>query len=228
MIGCKVLENLIRTFKYNPPKTPLDFIHIDSSIAVLNKPHGLLTVPGRPETHSDSLLTRLRKEVFGALLVHRLDLDTSGVIIFARTASSQVFLSKQFENRNPKKTYLARVKGHISNDKGKIDLPIIVDWPNRPRQKVCFETGKKSITYYKVIDREKNDISRVELRPITGRSHQLRLHMKSIGHPILGDPLYADEEAFKSSKRLELHSFKLEIPHPKTNEIQLFSASVPF
>lgn len=217
-----------RPFIYNPPKVPLEIIYIDSSVIVLNKPAGLLTVPGRPEDHSDCLLNRLRQEVFGALLVHRLDLDTSGVIIFARTSSSQVHLNKQFENRKPNKIYLARVHGHVQKEEGIIDLPIIVDWPNRPIQKVCFKTGKTCTTQYKVLNREDKDVSRVELKPITGRSHQLRLHMKSIGHPILGDPLYADEATFKASNRLQLHSFSLEIGHPKTGATQFFSTPVPF
>lgn len=219
---------MIRPFIYNPPKTALEIVHVDSSIIVLNKPAGLLTVPGRPEAHSDCLLTRLRKEVFGALLVHRLDLDTSGVIIFARTSSNQVNLSRQFEKRKTKKIYLATVNGHIEKDEGIIDLPIIIDWPNRPLQKVCFKTGKNSITKFKVLDRNKSKVTLVELSPITGRSHQLRVHMKSIGHPILGDPLYADETTFKASNRLQLHSFSLEITHPKTDQLMLFSTPVPF
>ncbi len=219
---------MIKPFKYNPPQIPLDIIYIDSSIAVLNKPSGLLTVPGKLPENYDSLLSRLRKKVFGALLVHRLDLDTSGVIIFARTASSQVHLNKQFENRQTKKTYIARVKGFLKENEGKIELPIIVDWPNRPIQKVCFKTGRESTTYYKVLEREKQRISRIELTPITGRSHQLRLHMKSIGHPIIGDPLYADAATIKAGNRLELHSFTLKIIHPKTNEPQTFSSKVPF
>ena len=219
---------MIRPFLYNPPKLPLEIIYIDSSIIVLNKPAGLLTVPGRPEIHSDCLLTRLRREVFGALLVHRLDLDTSGLIIFARTSSSQVHLNKQFETRKVKKVYLARVKGHIEKNEGTIELPLIVDWPNRPIQKVCFNTGKNSTTKYKVLSRAKKNESWVELHPITGRSHQLRLHMKSIGHPILGDPLYADEATFEASNRLELYSVSLELLHPKTNTPCVFSAPVTF
>ena len=219
---------MIKTFKYNPPKKPLDIIYIDSSLVVLNKPEGLLTVPGKQEINFDSLLIRLRREVFGALLVHRLDLHTSGVIVFARTASSQVCLNKQFERRETKKIYIARVKGHIKKDEGKIDLPIIVDWANRPKQKVCAETGRKSVTYYKVLDREPQNVSRVELQPITGRSHQLRLHMKAIGHPIIGDPLYADNATFGKSNRLELHSYSLRINHPKTKKSNLFLVKVPF
>ena len=219
---------MIRPFKYNPPKTPLEIIYIDSSIVILNKPAGLLTVPGRPDSHCDCLLTRLRKEVFGALLVHRLDLHTSGTIIFARTAASQVHLNKQFELRQTKKTYIARVEGHLEKNKGEIKLPLTLDWPNRPRQKVCFETGKNAITFYKVLNCEIQNVSRIELHPITGRSHQLRLHMKSIGHPILGDPLYGNESSFLAAKRLQLHSHKLEITHPKSNKMQLYSAQAPF
>ena len=219
---------MVRPFIYDPPKTPLEIIYIDSSIIVLNKPAGLLTVPGKPVDHLDCLLTRVRKEVFGALLVHRLDLDTSGVIVFARTSSSQVNLGRQFEARIIKKVYLARVSGHLEKDAGMIDLPIIVDWPNRPIQKVCFETGKSSITKYKVLDRQTSNVSLIELNPMTGRTHQLRLHMKSIGHPILGDSLYADETTFRASKRLNLHSFSLEVIHPKTDENKVFSAPIPF
>ena len=219
---------MLRPFVYTPPQKPLEIIYIDSSVIVLNKPTGLLTVPGRPENHSDCLLTRVRKEVFGALLVHRLDLDTSGIIIFARTASSQVNLGRQFEERKTRKIYRATVSGHIKNDVGLINLPIVVDWPNRPIQKVCFETGKNSITRYKVLERPNAKVSLVELYPITGRTHQLRLHMKSIGHPILGDPLYADEKSFKASERLNLHAFSLEITHPKTDQTTIFSAPVPF
>ena len=133
---------MLRPFVYNPPLKPLEIIYIDSSVVVLNKPAGLLTVAGRPENHSDCLLTRVRKKVFGALLVHRLDLDTSGIIIFARTTSSQVNLGHQFEERRTKKIYRAKVSGHIKKDTGLINLPIVVDWPNRPIQKVCFEKHK--------------------------------------------------------------------------------------
>lgn len=215
---------MLRPFIYNPPKIPLDIIYIDSSVIVLNKPAGLLTVPGKPKEHSDCLLTRVRKEVFGALLVHRLDLDTSGAIIFARTSSSQIELGRQFEKRVTKKVYLARVSGHVEKDEGTIDLPIIVDWPNRPLQKICFKTGKRSITRYKVLERQNCKISLIELHPVTGRSHQLRLHMKSIGHPIIGDSLYADENAFQASERLALHSSSLEIIHPKTQQQKKFFA----
>ena len=219
---------MLRPFVYTPPQTPLEIIYIDSSVVVLNKPAGLLTVPGRPETHSDCLLTRVRKEVFGALLVHRLDLDTSGIIIFARTASSQVNLGRQFEERRIRKIYRATVSGYIKKDAGLISLPIVVDWPNRPIQKVCFQTGKDSITRFKVLERPNAKVSLVELYPVTGRTHQLRLHMKSIGHPILGDSLYADEKSFKASERLNLHASSLEIIHPKTDQTKILSAPVPF
>jgi len=217
----------MRPFLYKPPISPLDIVHIDSSLVILNKPSGILTVPGRTIELSDSLLTRVKKKIFGALLVHRLDMDTSGIIIFARTPSAQKCLGKQFENRTVKKKYLARVAGHVEKMEGIIDLPIIVDWPNRPLQKVCLNRGKTAITKYKLLKHEKGNCSLVELHPITGRSHQLRLHMKSIGHPILGDNLYADGSVLRASKNLNLHSFSVKFSHPKTRKSCSFSAPTP-
>ena len=218
----------MRPFIYKPPTSPLDIIHIDSSIVVVNKPAGLLTVPGKPEEHSDCLLSRVRSQIFGTLLVHRLDLDTSGIIIFARTHSAQINLGKQFENRQTQKKYIAIVSGNLEKNEGTIDLPLIVDWPNRPLQKICRDTGRNAVTKFKVLGRKKNISSLVELEPLTGRSHQLRLHMKSIGHPILGDSLYAGDEVFNASNRLNLHSLSLEIEHPKTKTRQTFLAPSPF
>ena len=218
----------MRPFIYKPPTSPLDIIHIDSSIVVINKPAGLLTVRGKPQEHYDCLLDRVRNQIFGTLLIHRLDLDTSGVIIFARTHSAQINLGKQFENRQTQKKYIAIVSGNLEKSIGTINLPTIVDWPNRPLQKICIETGRAAVTKFKVLSRKKNISSLVELEPLTGRSHQLRLHMKSIGHPILGDSLYADDNAFNASNRLNLHSLSLEIEHPKTKIRQMFLAPSPF
>ncbi len=217
----------MKPFVYNPPVLPLDIIHIDSSLVVLNKPSGLLTVPGRSPDLSDSLLSRVKAQIFGTLLVHRLDLDTSGIIVFARTASAQTSLGKQFEARKVKKKYLARVTGHINNQTGTINLPIKVDWPNRPRQKICFEEGRAAITNYKVLKYEKNNFSLVELYPVTGRSHQLRLHMKSIGHPIYGDPLYSNDKNLQNCDFLNLHSSEIAFMHPKTNHPCNFVSPTP-
>ena len=217
----------MKPFCYNPPLSPLDIIHIDSSIIVLNKPSGVLTIPGRGIRLSDSLLTRVKEKYFGTLLVHRLDMDTSGIIIFARTPSAQAYLGKQFEKRSVKKKYLARTTGHIKEPHGIIELPIIVDWPNRPLQKICFDKGKVAITKYRVLRHEEENCSLVALYPLTGRTHQLRLHMKCIGHPIIGDTLYLDKSKSIKAKKLNLHSSSIKFLHPKTNKMCTFFTPTP-
>ena len=204
---------------YKPPKDPEEIIFKDSEIIVVNKPSGLLTIPGSRPEHKDSLLTRLKKKFIGTLLVHRLDMDTSGIIIFARTNNAQRELSKQFEKRKVEKTYIARIWGIPSHSKGTIEYPIISDFNNRPKQKICYKNGKDSKTEWKL----KNSFSKKDkffsdliVRPITGRSHQIRIHLSSIGYPILGDSLYAHSQAFNASSRLLLHSKTLKIKHPKS------------
>lgn len=211
---------------YAPPNEPLEILHEDSQIVVVNKPSGLLSVPGKGEHLADCLLSRLQKIFPDALLVHRLDRDTSGVIIFGLTAHAQRHLSLQFEKRMTKKTYVARVHGEIEESSGTIDLPLIVDWPNRPRQKVCHETGKPAQTDWNVIKRG-NGETRVRLLPKTGRSHQLRVHMLSLGHVILGDPLYATGAAL-DHPRLMLHSQELRLRHPEGGKGMKFRAKLPF
>ena len=179
---------------YDPPTDPLEVVHHDAQIAVVNKPAGLLSVPGRGAHLADCLLTRVQSMFSDALLVHRLDRDTSGVMVFARTPHAQRHLSMQFEKRSMKKAYVARLEGRLEPRSGSVDLPLIVDWPNRPRQKVCHGTGKPALTQWSV-QRYDDDETRVRLVPKTGRSHQLRVHMLSLGHPILGDPLYAEGAA---------------------------------
>ena len=215
-------------FFYKPPNEPLNAIYKDSSIIVINKPSGLLTVPGKGPKLRDSLLSRVKSAFFGSLLVHRLDMDTSGVIVFARTRSAQINLSKQFEKRLVKKTYIARVYGNPKEARGTVNSPIIVDWPNRPCQKICHETGREAITTWKVIDNSGKNDALIILKPITGRSHQLRLHMKSIGHPILGDSLYAHSSALKASKRLSLHALSILINHPSNGSKIIFKTPCPF
>lgn len=177
---------------------------------------------------ADSLETRVREQYPDALLVHRLDMETSGVFIMARSKEVQANLGKQFEQRKTEKTYIARVSGHPQKTEGLIDLPLRCDWPNRPKQMVCYEHGKPSQTYWRVLDKEANNIARLELKPITGRSHQLRVHLKEIGHPILGDPFYAPEIALNAAKRLQLHAQSLKIFHPKDNQAVFFLDSAPF
>lgn len=211
---------------YNPPTDPLVILHEDHEIVVVDKPSGLLSVPGRGEHLADCLIARVKAVYPTALLVHRLDRDTSGVIIFALTPHSQKAMGLQFENRQTKKTYIARVWGEMEAKTGTVDLPIIVDWPNRPLQKICHETGRPAVTDYRVVRTGKGE-SRVRLYPQTGRSHQLRLHMKEIGHPILGDPFYSSGEA-RAFPRLMLHSETLQFRHPESGIGMRVTAKAPF
>lgn len=214
------------TFIYTPPRTPLAILHADDDIVVVDKPAGLLSVPGRGPERADCLIARLRAEFPSVLLVHRLDLDTSGVIVFALTPQAQVHLGQQFENRRTQKRYVALVSGHPAEKRGRVDLPLIVDWPNRPRQKVCHDTGRPAQTDWRVL-RQEGENTRVRLVPVTGRSHQLRVHMQALGHPILGDTLYASGAAAELP-RLMLHAEELRLTHPMTGQPQTFRAPVPF
>lgn len=212
--------------EYTPPQDPLDILHHDAQILVVNKPAGLLSVPGRGAHLADCLLTRVQAVFPEALLVHRLDRDTSGVMIFALTPHAQRHLSMQFEKRTTKKAYVARLDGRLEPRAGEVDLPLIVDWENRPRQMVCHETGKVALTQYRVVKYGTNE-TRVRLTPKTGRSHQLRVHMLALGHAILGDPLYAAGGALDHS-RMMLHSEELRIKHPDSGEVMKFRAKAPF
>jgi len=172
------------------------------------------------------LITRIQSEYPTALLVHRLDRDTSGVMVFALSPNAQRHLGLQFEKRQTKKTYVARVWGQIKADTGTVDLPIIVDWPNRPKQMICHETGRAAVTDWQVINRNRGE-TRVKLSPKTGRSHQLRIHMLALGHPILGDPFYGTPES-QEATRLMLHSHRLRLRHPDGGEMMDFRAKLPF
>ena len=211
---------------YNPPDVPLRILHEDAEVLVVDKPAGLLSVPGKGAHLSDCLITRVQAAFPDALLVHRLDRDTSGVMIFALTPHAQRHLGLQFEKRMTKKAYVARVWGVPDEKDGLIDLPLIVDWPNRPRQKVCRETGKPAQTQWRLLKAE-GDTSRMRLFPKTGRSHQLRVHMLSIGHPILGDPFYATGTAL-DYPRLMLHSEELRFKHPNGGTSMKVRSPAPF
>ncbi len=211
---------------YAPPNGPLDILHDDHEVLLVNKPSGLLSVPGKGPELADCLLTRVQAVFPTALLVHRLDRDTSGVMIFALTPHSQRHLGLQFEKRMIKKTYIARVWGEMVDKTGTVDLPLIVDWPNRPKQKVDHETGKPAQTDWRVI-RARDGESRVRLMPKTGRSHQLRVHMLALGHPILGDPFYAQGPA-RAFPRLMLHSESLQFRHPDGGQGTKITAKAPF
>ena len=211
---------------YAPPETALDILHEDHELLLVNKPAGLLSVPGKGEHLADCLIARLQHAYPEALLVHRLDMDTSGVMVFARTPHAQRHLGLQFERRHMKKAYVARVWGEMAEKEGHIDLPLIVDWPNRPLQHVNYETGKPAQTDWRRM-RLEDGTTRVRLHPLTGRTHQLRVHMLAIGHPILGDPFYAEGPA-REFPRMMLHAESLKLRHPDGGKGMLFRAPVPF
>ncbi|AJI82899.1 bifunctional tRNA pseudouridine(32) synthase/23S rRNA pseudouridine(746) synthase RluA [Yersinia enterocolitica] len=214
---------------YNPPRDPwLQILYQDEHIMVVNKASGLLSVPGRAPENKDSVMTRIQADFPSAESVHRLDMATSGVIVVALTKAAERELKRQFREREPKKSYVARVWGHLAQDEGLIDLPLICDWPNRPKQKVCYETGKSSQTQYQVLSRDADGSTRVKLSPITGRSHQLRVHMLAIGHPILGDGFYAHPEAKVMASRLQLHAQELCITHPEFGTVMHFKCEPEF
>ncbi len=211
---------------YCPPDEPLVILHHDHELLLVDKPAGLLSVPGKGEHLADCLLARIQSVFPDALLVHRLDRDTSGVMVFAMTRHAQRHLGLQFEKRQVKKTYVARVWGHVADKQGVVDLPLIVDWPNRPRQMVDHENGRPALTEWRVL-RHEDKATRIRLFPKTGRSHQLRVHMQAIGHPILGDPFYATGEA-RAAPRLMLHAESLRLRHPDGGKGMTFKARCGF
>lgn len=216
--------------KYSPPShTSLDILFEDEFLLVLNKPNGLLSVPGRGEDKQDCLISRVQSKYSDALIVHRLDMSTSGLMILARGKEMERYLSILFQQRKVDKKYIAVVDGYVNPDFGEVDLPLITDWPNRPKQKVDFEMGKKSQTQYRVLSYDKqNNTTRLELTPITGRTHQLRVHMQSIKHAILGDELYANKDVIGKADRLCLHACFLSFLHPVTDEIIEFNSEPEF
>ena len=220
-------------FIYQPPMSPyLEIIYQDDDMVVLNKSSGLLSVPGRLPEHQDCLQNRVQRVLPTATVVHRLDMATSGIIIMALNKPAHVAISRQFEQRKTKKSYIARVFGKVTEIEGSVDLPLICDWPNRPKQMVDHDNGKQSLTNYSVLSYSTlssgDESTLIELRPVTGRSHQLRVHMLAIGHPILGDRLYAHEKALSISSRLNLHARNLSLTHPVTGELLCFIAPCPF
>ncbi|KNG93480.1 pseudouridine synthase [Pseudaestuariivita atlantica] len=211
--------------EYDPPDDPLVILHEDADVLAVSKPSGLLSVPGKGAHLADCLLARVQAVFPMALLVHRLDRDTSGVMVFALTPHAQKFLGQQFEYRRAKKTYVARVAGVVAEDAGTVDLPLIVDWPNRPVQKVCHETGKQAVTDWAVMKRGADE-TRLRLMPRTGRSHQLRVHCREMGHPILGDPFYSED--VERWPRLMLHAERLRMSHPTGGPALNLRDPVPF
>lgn len=215
--------------RYTPPRhCGLDLVYQDAFILVLNKPVNLLSVPGRGVGKSDSLATRVQQEFPDALIVHRLDMSTSGLLMLARGEEMQRRLSRSFREHGVKKCYVAMVVGRMECAAGEIALPLIADWPNRPRQKVDFSIGKDSLTRYRLLAQDVcTNTSRVELEPVTGRTHQLRIHLAAIGHPILGDRLYG-EDIYGGAERLMLHAQSLSFLHPHTGERLNLLCEPPF
>jgi tRNA pseudouridine32 synthase / 23S rRNA pseudouridine746 synthase len=201
-------------------------LYEDASVLAIDKPAGLLSVPGRGEAHRDCVAARLQAEVADALVVHRLDQATSGVMLFGRGVAVQRALSIAFAERQVAKRYEAIVDGLVGDDEGEIALPLVTDWPNRPRQKVDHEHGKASLPRWRVLVRDAaSNTTRLRLEPVTGRSHQLRVHLAAIGHAIVGDTLYANAAV---GPRLLLHACGLRLPHPTDARTLVITSPVPF
>lgn len=229
-----------------PPPRPLsvpsgiNVVYADNALLVLDKPAGLLSVPGRGPENADCLSARVQAHYPEALVVHRLDMSTSGLVVMARGTATQTALSKAFAARTVHKRYQAIVSGQPddsqadANGWSDIEWPLIVDWPNRPKSKVDWKIGKPSHTRWRILCTnltqytQSHPCTQLELEPITGRSHQLRVHLQQLGHPILGDELYATDDAVQAAPRLLLHACDIDLPHPHTgNRLQLH-APVPF
>ena len=195
----------------------LEYLYQDEDIIIVNKPEFFLSVPGKHPENFDSVQSRIQQDFPEAMCAHRLDLDTSGIMTVALHKEALRRIHRQFQERTVYKEYIAIVYGSLELDEGKIELPLRCDWPNRPRQMVCHEDGKYALTHYTVLSRDEVS-SRLLLKPMTGRSHQLRVHMKELGHPILGCDLYAHEKALSMSPRLLLHASKLTLEHPMTKQ----------
>ncbi len=214
---------------YAPPSNiDLGLIYCDPSLLVVNKSAGLLAAPGRGADKQDCLSARIQQEYPDALIVHRLDMATSGLIVFARGAEMQRRLSQMFREREVKKRYVAVVAGKLEPAMGEVNLPIVADWPNRPLRKIDAELGKPSLTRYRLLAHEAGTCtSRAELEPVTGRTHQLRVHMAAIGHPILGDAFYGGEISGRVG-RLLLHARMLSFAHPLSGELLTLVCEPPF
>jgi len=212
-----------------PPHRGLNILYLDDELLLVDKPAGLLSVPGRGEDKQDSLISRVQQEFPEALIVHRLDMSTSGIMLLARNKLMHRQLSLLFQERQVDKRYTAVVEGIVQQSSGRIDLPLITDWPNRPKQVVNFLVGKPSVTYFNIASRHpESHCSRVTLQPITGRTHQLRVHLEFIGHAIRGDDLYCHEPSQYPSSRLLLHAHQLQFQHPSTGRLLHCSSTVPF
>jgi tRNA pseudouridine32 synthase/23S rRNA pseudouridine746 synthase len=219
------------------PINDLQLLYADESLLVFDKPAGLLSVPGRGEDKQDCLSARAQHQFADARVVHRLDMATSGLMVMARGAAAQRHLNDAFASRDIAKRYVAVVDGHLpapADPWGVIDLPIMVDWPNRPRRVIDHVLGKPSVTRWRVLTQGEAEltsttpVTRVELEPVTGRSHQLRVHLLAVGHAIAGDQLYGNPSVQALADRLLLHACTLDLRHPTTGQILHFESAAPF
>ncbi|WP_221798571.1 RluA family pseudouridine synthase [Oceanobacter mangrovi] len=204
-------------------------IYQDDAIVILNKPSGLLSVPGLH--NKDSAFGRLEALLGEMHIIHRLDRDTSGIIVYARSKKDLTAVQQQFEKQTTRKVYEARVSGIVKGNQGTVNMPIIVDWPNRPLQKIAHVDGRYALTRWKKLAIETTEdgvFTRVELYPKTGRSHQLRLHMQQIGHPIVGDPFYSKDYSEERTPIMHLHARELSFDHPRTGERMDIVCPAPF
>jgi tRNA pseudouridine32 synthase/23S rRNA pseudouridine746 synthase len=219
------------TFDYRPPTDPwIDIVYEDDRLILCNKPSGLLTVPGKDPSLADCLEARVQArypQYPATKVVHRLDKDTSGLLLLAFDKAALGSLGSQFEHRKVDKYYVARVWGDVEGDGGLVDLPLATDWENKPRQRVDYERGRASRTKWEVLARE-SGVTRMKLTPLTGRTHQLRVHMLALGHPILGDTFYAEGPARDAADRLQLHAEMLQFAHPTDHQVHRYVAPAPF
>lgn len=213
---------------YNPPLDPwLSIVHQDEDLLVMDKPSGLLSVPGRDPALSDSLLTRVQTRFPKALMINRLDKDTSGIVLMSLNRKAHAAVATQFENRQTRKSYVAIVWGEVAGEAGEVDLPLAIDPENKPRHRVDHENGKPAQSLWRVLERLPLPATRLALTPHTGRTHQLRVHMKALGHPILGDEFYAEGEALAAASRLLLHAEEVGFRHPDGSNV-VYSVPCPF
>ncbi len=210
------------------PRGDVEYIYNDDQIIIVDKPANMLSVPGKTLEKQDCLIHRVQQRFPEARIVHRLDFSTSGLMVIAQNPESHRELSRQFQDRETEKTYIAKVYGYPEGESGEVNVPLRCDLERRPLQIIDHQHGKAAQTFWRILERHENSC-RLELIPVTGRTHQLRVHMQALGHPILGDELYGHEVAFAMAGRLFLHARKLTITHPTDNNRLTFLSTIePF
>ncbi|ABG40152.1 Pseudouridylate synthase [Paraglaciecola sp. T6c] len=220
---------IIDTFIAPPCDEAVTVLYQDEYLLAVNKPSGLLSLSGKNPLNKDSVHYRIVQEFPTALMAHRLDFGTSGVLLLALDKNSNAQLTKQFQARTVKKRYTAVLLGKIEQTEGRVSVPIAKDPPNFPRQKICYDTGKEAISHYRVIEYVDNPLcTRVEFTPETGRTHQLRLHSLAMGHPILGCDLYGNSHSVQMASRLLLHASHIKFTHPYSGKSMEIEAPIPF